>query len=385
MAFVLILGMLGMDNVIRKEIAIAFERKDWPHIRNVIFTSLRINLPIAFGLSLGLIFLSPWLAETVFNEPKIKIPLIIFSALLIPQMLSRIFAAGINGFRKVWQSNLVNDTLSSAVVAVGLILMFFTNIEINLLNVALLYGVGRLFVTIAVGSYWHHLFRYEGKRFMLSGPMLKVALPLLLVTSTNLIAANSDVFMLGLLSDLNQVGLYSVASRLGLLSNFFFIVTVSTLTPKIASLYADKKLVELEKMIQQVTKGLFFIGLATVMIYFFFGEFILNFWGSKFLTSYWILIIITLGQFFNISTGCTGILLMMTGHEKVLGRISLFTLVLNIILNLLLIPYYGAIGAAVTTTTTIILENIIKVILVKNRIGLSTIPFIMSSNLNNKI
>ena len=76
---------------------------------------------------------------------------------------------------------------------------------------------------------------------------------------------------------------------------------------------------------------------------------------------------------------------MMTGHEKVLGRISLFTLVLNIILNLLLIPYYGAIGAAVTTTTTIILENIIKVILVKNRIGLSTIPFIMSSNLNNKI
>ena len=278
---ILVFTLFGMDNVVRKETAIAFERKDWPHIRNVIFTSLRINLPIAFGLSLGLIFLSPWLAETVFNEPKIKIPLIIFSALLIPQMLSRIFAAGINGFRKVWQSNLVNDTLSSAVVAVGLILMFFTNIEINLLNVALLYGVGRLFVTIAVGSYWHHLFRYEGKRFMLSGPMLKVALPLLLVTSTNLIAANSDVFMLGLLSDLNQVGLYSVASRLGLLSNFFFYCYCFYVNAKNSQFVCRQEISGIRKNDTTSNQRIIFIGLATVMIYFFFGEFILNFWGKQ--------------------------------------------------------------------------------------------------------
>jgi O-antigen/teichoic acid export membrane protein len=374
-AFVLVLGMLGMDNVIRKEIAIAFERKDWQHIGNVIFTSLRINLPIGFGLSLGLIFLSPWLAETVFNEPKIKIPLIIFSALLIPQMLSLIFAAGINGYRKVWQSNLVKNTLSSAVVAVGLVLMFFTNIEINLLNVALLYGVGRLSVTIAVGTYWRHLFRFKGKRFMQSGPMLKVALPLLLVTSTSLIAANADAFMLGWLSDMSQVGLYSVASRLGLLTNFFLAVTISTLAPKIASLYADGKIKEIEKMIQQITKGLLILGLTSVLVYALLGEFILGFWGEQFVESYWILIIITFGQFFNISTGSTGIFLMMTGHEKILGKITFLSVGLNITMNIFLIPLYGAIGAAIATATTVTLENIIKVIVVKKKEGIITIPF----------
>jgi O-antigen/teichoic acid export membrane protein len=67
---------------------------------------------------------------------------------------------------------------------------------------------------------------------------------------------------------------------------------------------------------------------------------------------------------------------MMTGHEKILGRITLVSVVLNISLNLLLIPYYGAIGAAITTATTVTLENIVKVIVVKRKEGIWTIPFI---------
>jgi O-antigen/teichoic acid export membrane protein len=49
-------------------------------------------------------------------------------------------------------------------------------------------------------------------------------------------------------------------------------------------------------------------------------------------------------------------------------------LVLNIVLNYFLITRYSEIGAAIATATTIIAENIIRVIVVKQKTGISTIP-----------
>ena len=374
--FFLIISMLGMDSVIRKETAIAYNRKEWSTIANVIFTSLRINIPIALALSVCLIYFSPWLAETIFNDPKLTTPLKVFSALLIAQILSRIFSAGINGFRKIWQSNLASNTLSSVLIATGLLVTSINDININLFNVVIIYGLSRFAVTLVLGFYWHHLFSFKGKKIMQTKSMLKVALPLLLVSSTNLIAANADVYMLGWLRNSVEVGLYSVASRLGLLTNFFLAISISALSPKIASLYADGKTREIEKMIQQITKGLFILGLTSILFYTFFGKFILSFWGNQFIESYWVLGIITVGQFFNISTGSTGVFLMMTGHEKLLGRITLLSVIVNITINLFLIPLYGAVGAAIATTTTVTFENLIKVIMVKKKENILTIPFV---------
>ena len=43
-------------------------------------------------------------------------------------------------------------------------------------------------------------------------------------------------------------------------------------------------------------------------------------------------------------------LLQMTGYEKLGNRIVLASTVTNIVLNVLLIPLYGAIGAAIATS-----------------------------------
>ncbi|MEN8126154.1 MAG: oligosaccharide flippase family protein, partial [Bacteroidota bacterium] len=176
-----------------------------------------------------------------FNEPELKVPLIISLLILVPQILSRIFASGVNGFRKIWQSSLVNDTLSTAVVGLGILVLLLLNIEITVINIAILYAIARVTVTATVGLYWRSLFRFKGKRTMQTWPMLKVAVPLLIVSSTALIANNADTIMLGWLGNAREMGLYSVAARLGLLTSFFHLLTVSTLSPKIASLYSDKK------------------------------------------------------------------------------------------------------------------------------------------------
>jgi O-antigen/teichoic acid export membrane protein len=97
-------------------------------------------------------------------------------------------------------------------------------------------------------------------------------------------------------------------------------------------------------------------------------------WGNEFKEAYLVLIILAVGQFFNISTGCAGMLLIMCGFEKIHGYISLFFMLLNLILNYTLIVSYGAVGAAIATTITIASENVVKLILAKKKVGISTIP-----------
>ncbi|MEN2283875.1 oligosaccharide flippase family protein [Algoriphagus sp. SE2] len=370
---IMVFSLLGINTVVLKNISISFENKNWNEVANTIFSAFWITFPISILFSILLFSISPWLSISVFQEPELYIPLAIASIALIFQVQSRIFSSGINGFRKIWQSNLTNDTLSYGVILIGLILFYFFDIQISLVNVAILYGVSRLIVLLTVGTYWRTIFHFKGKRSFLGTPMLKVGLPLLLVSAGSLISSNADAVMLGWLSSAKEVGFYSVAAKLGLMTSFFHMVTVSTLSPKIASLYQLDKIKELELMVQKVTKVLIFIGLASVFVFIVFGKFVLNLWGSEFQTAYIPLIIITIGQLFNIGTGATGIILIMTGFEKIVGRIVLIFALLNLVLNYLLIPMYGAIGAALATAITLAFENILKYFLLKMKLSINTI------------
>ena len=106
---------------------------------------------------------------------------------------------------------------------------------------------------------------------------------------------------------------------------------------------------------------------------------ILSLWGLEFIDAYIILVILGLGQFINLSTGAVGLTLIMTGYEKTHGNISIVFMLINVILNFILIKSFGATGAAVATSTTIIFENITKMIYVKIKTNINTIPFIRSN------
>ncbi len=372
----LVVTMFGMDNVLIKRIAIAYERGDQRQIGNSFYTSSVINGLLAGAITVLGAVLAPWLSRRVFHAPALEIPLIIFISVIVPQTFSRIFAAGLSGFRKIWQSSLVNDALSVWVVGIGLIVFFCAGIRTTVVSVAVLYAAGRLAVFASTGLYWRRLFRYSGPKQFIPGPMLTMALPLLVVSGTSVITSSADAVMLGWLGTSREVGLYSVAAKLALLESFFLIVSNSAISPKIASLFAEGKISDMEKMVKRTTLGLILIAVASLTIFVLFGHFILELWGSEFRGAYAILVVLGVGQFFNISTGCVGLLLIMCGHEKLQGYISVTFLTLNLFLNYLLIRAYGAVGAAAATALTIAGENVTKLAMAKWKVGILTTPFV---------
>ncbi|MCF6171886.1 MAG: flippase [Bacteroidales bacterium] len=373
----LIVGLFGMRQVIVKEIAIAHNNKDWKHIGNVMHTAYLLNGGITLIISLLMILASPWLAEHVFNEPRLTWPLVIAIMAMTPQVFSRIFSSGLVGYRKIWQSNLVDQALNLGVTGLMLLLIWFLGFSITVNRAAFSYAIGRIVVSISIGIYWHLLFHQKNKRFFVGKKLLITALPLFLVTLTFVISSNAGVIMLGWLGDAKMVGLFTVAARIALLTSFFLQVTNAAVSPKIASLYAEGKIREMERMVQSVTSGLLLIAILALIFFVFFGTNILSLWGAEFSEAYLILVIFSVGQFFIVGTGASGFLLMMCGLEKTYAKISIASVILNLVLNFIFIKNLGALGAAIATSITVAGESFIRVIVVKTKLKVWSIPIIL--------
>ena len=370
----LILTMFGFQNVIIKFIAIAKDKLDKKAIATTLKTSLIFNGFLSIVIACVGAIILPIILEHWPGNQDLYTPLLIVFVMLIPQTISRVYGSALNGYGKIWQANLVNQTLSILFVGLGLLLYWGFNISFTTVSVLLLYAISRMALALVVVLLWRQTFKSKIKGKLNFKPMLKMAKPMLLVTGTGVIASNADTIMLGLLGTFKDVGIYSVAAKLALLTSFFLQISNAAISPKLASLFNDSKINEMRLMVRRVTKGLAFVALLFVAFFVVLGQWLLSFWGAEFQEAYWVLVILSIGQSFNIATGCSGILLVMCGYEKIYGYIALVAVLLNIILNVIFITKFGALGAAIATAITVTLSNVAKVTMAKRKTGILTLP-----------
>ena len=380
-AVLLVVCMFGMRQVLIKEIAIGRNRGDLKRIGDSLKTAYFLNVVISIVVSISLIILSPWLANSFFKVPELEWVLVL-SFIVIPfQILSRIFSSGLTGYKKIWQASLVDQTLSVFIVFLILFIYYILSIEITTFNVVIAYVIGRLTTTLALGVYWHTIFSSILKKERKTKELIKTAFPIFLVSLTETIYKNIDIIMIGWLCSAKEVGIYTVASRIAILSGFLLNVANSTVSPKFATIYDENKKPELEKLVQFVTIALFLISLAILIMSIGFGNFILSIWGLEFKSGHSVLVILAIGQFFNVATGTVGTLLTMTGFEKKLLAVNTLFMVLNIILNIVFITIWGIEGAAFAYAISIFGMNFTRVFFVHKYIGIHVFPWVKIKNL----
>lgn len=377
---IVMLILFGFPMVLVKEVAISANIGDKQRIHNLIGSALMVCISMA----LIVLFFSFWFGDVVieyFFTEELFFPLIVLMTVVIFQVISRILASGLNGYNKIWQSALVSESLSLFITLISLLIYYFIGKLVNVRVVAIAFALGRVLVTIFTWLVWLQAHHFTGRRTKFEYKLLfNTGLPLLAAQAANIIATSVDSIMIGALLTTEDVGIYSIAFRVAFVSSFFLQVTNLVLAPRIASFYSKKRIGELQMVIQKTTGYMFVLALLGLLFVLFFGESILKIWGSEFEISYFPLIILSVGQFFNIVTGCVGLLLTLCGGERIWGLMTLIAAILNLILNVLLIPVWGIDGAAVATSSTMILMNVGGVFLVKKYIGVLTIPKIIFEN-----
>ena len=97
--------------------------------------------------------------------------------------------------------------------------------------------------------------------------------------------------------------------------------------------------------------------------------------GDEFSSAHLPLAVLAFGQLINAGLGAVGFLLTMTGHERETARVLWQTTALNVAMNLVLIPLYGALGAAVASTASLAIWNLVLARLVWRHLGLNATAF----------
>jgi O-antigen/teichoic acid export membrane protein len=171
------------------------------------------------------------------------------------------------------------------------------------------------------------------------------------------ITSQVDILMLGAYSNAENVGIYSVVIRFGLIVSFILTSINMVLAPKFAELFYSNKHDSLIKVAQKSSKLIFYTTVPIVVLFILFGKNILNFFGADFVPGYEALVLISLGQFINSICGSVGYFMNMTGHQSSFNKIIIVSTLINVILNWLLIPRWGVTGAAFSSLISTVFWN----------------------------
>jgi len=187
------------------------------------------------------------------------------------------------------------------------------------------------------------------------GSWLRSLWPLTLQSGGTLINNRLDIAMLGVLAGPTAVGLYDIATKLAGFINMGQGIVNALVSPRVAREYTGDNLDAVQRIMRHACRIAFVAAVILFVALLLAGPWIIPaLFGEGFERAYQIALVAGIGLLFSTSVGAVGVLLNMTGNEKVVAQVLVASVFINGGLNLVAIPLYGALGAAMATTVTVV-------------------------------
>jgi O-antigen/teichoic acid export membrane protein len=197
-----------------------------------------------------------------------------------------------------------------------------------------------------------------------------VSVPLLFIAFAQELLNQLEIILLGFFGDARQAGLFGAAWRLASLVAFVLTTYGIVCGPVVASAYHKRNLVEVNRVVQFAARLTAISGALAILLLVMTGKFLLRLFGPEFDAAYPALLALLLGGAVNAYTGVVAYLLTLTGRERSAVTIFACAVLMSLVLNVLLIPLLGAVGAAIASSTTISSWNLAMVFWVRRQLGI---------------
>lgn len=351
-----VIGTLGLDRgVIRY--ATRHRIKDSARFEGVLAQSLGLAFLSGALVAAVLFSMAPWLAERVFNKPDLTMVIRLF-AVGVPLFTGLKVAASATRITQRMLYSVIAVDIVQPVSALVLIVIFYT------LGWRLIALVGAAVVSVAialvVGLYYvKQLFP---QAFRLRTGSASVARDLVVFSLSASFTATmpvwfiwTDRLMVGYFLPATDVGVFQAVTQLAIL--FIPIVGAcdAIFSPMIADLQYKGEKERLGELYKVRTKWGYYLGAPLFLGIFYAPQEIMQLvFGNGYKGGYSTLLVLVVGQLPFVVAGAVALLLIMTGHQKRWFLVSIGMLFVNIVLDWLLIPRFGTIGAALSTACVMI-------------------------------
>jgi O-antigen/teichoic acid export membrane protein len=359
-----ILARLGLDTGGMRFISI-YQNEDAPRLKGTLLAATTLSVSTGMLLSALVYVSSALLAEKLFHKPELTSTLQQFS-LAIPLVAgTMVTSALLQGFHTTKYTVYTRELVQPAVNI--LLIAIFYSLGLGLQGVIYAFIASHLAALIAglwfLAKLFPPLLNKSVKPVYALQELLSYSMPLLFVGFLHFFLSWTDTLMTGFLGSTRDVGIYRAASQVPLAMTMFLAASNSIYGPVVADLYQKKEMQRLMNILKTTTRWLSYATVPLFLLLIFGAEDIMMLFGPEYAKSgTTVVILLAIRQLISCSTGGLGVTLAMTHKQKLELCNSLAMVTMNIVLNYLLIPRYGAIGAAISSCVSGTAINLIRVV-----------------------
>lgn len=326
--------------------------------RGVVVSALQVAIPASVLVG-GLVFLSAGpLATRVFDDPGLA-PVFRITALAIPfAVLVKMAVGAVQGREltrpKILVQNVAMPFFRLAFFAVALLL------GARAVGVAWAYTLA-VIVPAILGLYYIHRYtaafsRGEWRR--MHRDLLSYSSPLMVRSSMTMVLVQADTFLLGALATVAATGVYNAVYPLAMLVTIGHKAADFLYLPLVSKLHAGEAEAEIGTVYRLVAKWLLVVSVPMLVLFGLFPRLVIRWtYGPEYISGALALSILVVGLFVDTVAGVNGRTLEAVGSTRVVMYATAVAATVNVALNLVLIPEYAVVGAAMATTAAYVLLN----------------------------
>ncbi len=347
-------------------VAASAARRDWATLRWVVAASLRVVVVSSLAWTVLVLLAAPWGSRALFAKEGLALPLAGL-ALALPLLGLNAVAGGcLQGLKEI-RAKVIVDRIAHPAIFSALLLALF--VPRSAATRSLPWVLAAFFLAAAVVAVLSG--RWLARRMATVPPaeapaprrwreLFAFATPVMFLNLLNHFVLWADVLVMGVYRSAAEIGIYAVASRLGTAVNMPTEALNTSLAPSYAGMHGRSDAAGLERTFHTSTRWIFSLSALIALVVVFGGRPLLRLFGSDFEAGHLPLALLAAGQLASAAMGTNGMLLTMTGYPHINLVNAACVALASLGLNALLVPAYGATGAAAAGASSLALINAVR-------------------------
>ena len=360
-----VIGLAGLDRGVMKYVSYNLSLGQTEKANSYIHFVLKTGLFTGFFVFLTQLFLSSFITENFYPEIlELKFYLQLFSLILPFSILGGIAAFSTQGFQRLKYKVLTIQVFQPTLLIIGILTFYYGGVDVsNLIKYPLLIAeISGFFLIIYFLTLLAPVRMGDVFRSSLKSDIIKFSLPLMFVGLLGMFMHWIDILMLGFYLEPEDVGIYQPAARTTGVIRMFLLAFSGIFSPMVSEFFAKGDTRELSRIYKLTFRWIFILSLPFLTVCLSRPVEIMNMFGPNFSIGADVLVLLVIGMMFQALGGLAAGVLVMTERTKLALLNTIFATILNITLNVWLIPNYGLIGAALSTSITLFFLCITRII-----------------------